>query len=394
MSVSTTQPSSQSSPRRMKVLHVISMLYSGGVERWLTDLCVRARARNMDMEIAVLQQKESLFAQLAREAGIQIHYCPGGGANPLPFIANLRSLIRRNGPYDAVHSHIHLYSAFATLAAYLENVPVRVAHSHNVVSNQTGRLKRRLYLTAARQLVWRFSTHRMAPSSPALEDMVGSGWRRDSRSFVMPCGISLAPFQTAIPDSARRPAFGIDRDAFVIATVGRLSSEKNSDFMVDILGELLRIEPKAYLVMIGEGPLRETLQAKAAKGNFSNRLILAGLRSDVPQVLRGIADIFLFPSPPPPRGNEALPIAVVEAQACGLPVVISDGITSEAIFVKNQVTQRLASESPSAWAQAIVEFARSHKTDPELAGQAFHSSPFSIERNMDLLRTLYENNRG
>ena len=116
-------------------------------------------------------------------------------------------------------------------------------------------------------------------------------------------------------------------------SVGRLDPEKNSEFLVDILAAVLRRREDAYFLLIGEGDLRQRLEEKARDGGFAKRLILPGTRSDVPALLRGVIDVFVFPSPPPPRGNEALPIAVVEAQAAGVPTVISDGIPSEAILV-------------------------------------------------------------
>jgi glycosyltransferase involved in cell wall biosynthesis len=136
----------------------------------------------------------------------------------------------------------------------------------------------------------------------------------------------------------------------VLGSVGRLTGEKNSEFLLDVLAEVLVRAPHAYLLLIGEGPLRDRLVSKAQRGGFGERLVLPGTRPDVPAILRNVMDVFVFPSPPPPRGDEALPIAVVEAQVAGLPTVISDGIPAEAIIVPELVVQIPEAAGAAKWA--------------------------------------------
>lgn len=381
--------SNVSPPRPVRVLQMIAMMQSGGPERWMIDLCPAGQSQGLSMEIAVLYEKNGLFSRRARELGIPVHLCETG-SNPLVFMSNLRRLLKERGPFDAIHCHLHAYSGFAALAAWSLGIPARVVHSHNVVRNSSGRLARKLYIQTARFLIRSFATAGLAPSSASAEDLFGPGWKNDSRWGVMPCGIDLSPFQAKVPAESTRAAFGIPGGALVMGSVGRLIAEKNSELLVDILGAALRKNPDTYLFLVGEGPLRERLEQKAEQGGFRNRLILPGTRSDVAALMRGVMDVFVFPSPPPPRGNEALPIAVVEAQAAGLPTVISDGVTDESIIVPELVVQIGADDGEERWADTVL--AQAAKRSPDLAQRssaAVQNSPFNCLQNVKHLAKLY-----
>jgi glycosyltransferase involved in cell wall biosynthesis len=354
------------------------------VERWLVDLCEEGRSAGFAMDIAVLQNIEGLFAKKASDLGLTVYHCEGSG-NPIAFIRSLRRLLRERGPYDAIHCHLHAFSGFAVLAARLAGVPARVVHSHNVVQNSSQSIVRRIYIRVARTLIGTFATAGIAPSAAAAEDLLGPSWRDDPRWSVLPCGIDLAPFHAPLPAISSRAAFGIPADALVLASVGRLTSEKNSEFLVDIFAAVLARAPNAYLLMIGEGALRDQLASKARQGGFGERLVLAGTRSDVAAILRGAVDVFVFPSP-----REALPIAVVEAQAAGLPTVISDGVPPEAIIVPELVAQLPVAAGAERWADAVLEQSRIGKagtTDSALA--RVEQSDFNCAQTLKALARIY-----
>jgi glycosyltransferase involved in cell wall biosynthesis len=245
--------------RPCRILHVAAVLNSGGVERWLVDLCEAGRANNLESDVAFIYGGDGLFGRKFRELGIKVFHCPK--RSPLGFMRNLRRLLREHGPYDAIHVHLHAYSGFALIAAYLEGVPARVAHSHNVMGNKP--LLRRSYLKLARALIRTFATAALAPSPEAMEDLLGRHWSRDRRWQIMRCGVDLEPFRSPLPAESFRSSFGIPEDSLVLGSVGRLTPEKNPEFLVDVLGQVLRSSRNAYLLLIGEGPLRERLECKA-----------------------------------------------------------------------------------------------------------------------------------
>jgi glycosyltransferase involved in cell wall biosynthesis len=377
--------------RPLRVLQLLSMLHNGGVEKWVVDLCQAARSENVSMDIAVAWLKNGMFFDIARERGVPVYHVEGV-QNPWKFVRNLRRLLREHGPYDAIHCHLHAYGSFAMLAARLEGVPVRVLHSHNVMVNASGPLPRRAYLVFTRALLRMFATAGIGPSTASTADLFGDDFRKDPRWRVMPCGQDLTPFRAPIGVSSSRAALGIPEEALVLGSVGRLAPEKNSEFLVDVLGTVLKRRADAYLLVIGVGPLREQMERKAREGGYQDRLLLPGTRPDVAALLRNVMDVFVFPSPPPPRGNEALPLAVVEAQAAGLPIVASDGVPPEAILISDLVLQIKADDGEDAWADAVLRQARPR--DPETARKALEVIERSPHNSAVCVKTLAELYRG
>lgn len=375
--------------RPLRVLHLIPALHSGGVERWVVDLGTLAPAHGLSLEIAVTTEIDGLCAARARVRGIPVHVCPGPG-RPLAFMAAFHRLLRQQGPFDAVHVHLHAFSGFAAVAARLAGVRRVVVHSHNVMGNETAGWRRRLYGRLARLLIGRFATAGLAPALAPLEDLLGPGCTADPRWRVLPYGVDLEPFRRPVPVGFGRATFGIPEGAFVMLTLSRLNPEKNPLFAVRVFEALLRLRPDARLLMLGEGPLCDAITAAAARAGLRDRVVLAGARPDVPDVLRSCADVLVFPSPPPPAGREANPLAVLEAQCCGVPVVISDGVPDEAILVPRLVVRLRADAEPEAWARAALDQAAARL--PGGAAEALAivaGTTFDGERTLPILADLY-----
>lgn len=112
-------------------------------------------------------------------------------------------------------------------------------------------------------------------------------------------------------------------DRYVVGHVGRFNKQKNHSFILDIFEDLLKSVPNAVLLLIGEGELENEIKEKAKNKGIDDNIIFWGRTSEVYNIMQ-IMDVFLFPSL-----YEGLPVAGVEAQASGLPLVLSDSITAE-----------------------------------------------------------------
>src|SRR5207247_1780445 len=116
-----------------------------------------------------------------------------------------------------------------------------------------------------------------------------------------------------------RREMGFAPNELVIGHVGRFELQKNHDLLLRIHAEVLKLRPEARLLMIGEGSLLEASRATAAQLGIAGQVRFAGARPDVARLMLGVMDVFVMPS-----SWEGLGLAAVEAQAAGLPSILSD----------------------------------------------------------------------
>jgi glycosyltransferase involved in cell wall biosynthesis len=157
----------------------------------------------------------------------------------------------------------------------------------------------------------------LAASAQAAEDLFGNRWRDDPRWRVLSYGIDLTPFAASPQRDRVRAGWGLERDAVVLGHVGRFEPQKNHAFLLEILAAARRIDPRVRPLLMGDGPLRPWVERRAAE--LGLRAVFTGSRGDVPRLMLGAMDAFVFPS-----RFEGLGLAMVEAQAAGLPVIAAD----------------------------------------------------------------------
>jgi glycosyltransferase involved in cell wall biosynthesis len=338
-----------SHPERLRILHVLGGLNHGGVETWLLNVLRTIDRRRFEMHFLVHTEEPGAYDEEIRALGGVIVACPGPSA-PWRYGPALRRILEARGPYDVVHSHVHHFSGYVLRVARAAGVPTRIAHSHTDTSvDEAGRgLARRLYLRLMGRWIRRHATAGFAASRQAAAALFGAGWEADPRWRTLYYGIDLRAFTRPVDRRRVRRLLGLPADARVIGHVGRFVRQKNQAFLLEILAEWAGRDPRAHLLLVGDGPLRAELQDRARRAGLEGRVVFAGARPDVPRLMRGAMDVFVFPS-----RWEGLGIVLLEAQAAGLPCVLSDAVPEEADVFPGR-TRRLSLDAPAArWARAV-----------------------------------------
>lgn len=146
--------------------------------------------------------------------------------------------------------------------------------------------------------------------------------------------------------AAVRSELGIGADVPVVVHVGRLAPQKNHAFLLEAFAELLRLEPRARLLLVGEGELGGEVRSRVAGLGLGDSVRLLGVRPDVPRILSA-ADVLALPSL-----YEGMPNVVVEAQAAGLPCVVSSSVTCQADVTGH--VSFISLGDPSVWAHNLL----------------------------------------
>lgn len=336
------------SPKR--VLHVLGAMNRGGVETWLMHVLRRIERDKVQMDFLVHTNCPAEYDPEILTLGSSILPCPGPH-NPMAYSKQFRRIVQRFGPYDVLHSHVHHHSGVVLRLGRQAGIPVRIAHSHNDLSSlaESATLPRKSYLWFTRRLIATNCTHGLAASRPAARDLFGPHWQRDRRIQVMHCGVELEPFRQAFDRDSARSEFGFRPEHIVFGHIGRFEEQKNHRFLANIASEILQREPRARFLFIGDGPLRPVIEEQFRRSGIADSAVFAGLRSDVPRLATAVMDRFLFPSL-----YEGLGLALIEAQAAGLPSTLSDRVPVEATVIP-QLVRRLSLQQPaSAWAECAL----------------------------------------
>ena len=367
----------------VRVLQVVAQMNRGGVETWLMQVLRHLDPRQIRMEFLVTRVEPGHYDPEIAALGSRTLACETPAA-PLRFARRFLRLLAREGPYDVVHSHVHHFSGFVLGLAWAASVPVRIAHSHLDTrgADASAPLARKIYLGAMKAALDQFATRGLAVSDAAAVALFDEAWRRDPRWDIARCGLDFGGFSSASDAAAVRAEWGLSPDALVLGHVGRFDPQKNHALLLRIAQATFAREARARLVLVGDGPLRPTVEADAARLGIRDRVVFAGIRSDVARVLRAF-DVFVLPSV-----REGLPLVGLEAQAAGLPIVLADSITREVVVLPELFTWLSTSDPVDGWARAILEAARK-RAPASAAATALAASEFSLSRTLPVLLQEY-----
>lgn len=261
----------------------------------------------------------------------------------------------KSNRYDIVHIHngFVLYLSISALAAKLSGIKHIVCHLHgtdivadkNVVKRCIKKVRKKIDL----YILGKCATHYFTCSKKAAELSFGNKFLKRHSVEFFPNAIELDQFRYDISKREDiRQQYNI-KNQFVIGTVGRLSKEKNQVFLVDIFNELCKKQENCILMIVGDGSIKTQLQDKIKELNLEDRVIFTGSVNNVHEYLQ-VFDVFVLPS-----FTEAYPIVMVEAQAAGLPIIVSDVVTKETA-ITNLVSYVSLNKTAEEWANKILEF--------------------------------------
>jgi glycosyltransferase involved in cell wall biosynthesis len=322
----------------------------GGAETWLINVLRNSDRNRVRMDFLVHTRRPAAYDPEVLQLGSRILPCPDPH-NLVRYSRQFRDIVRQFGPYDAAHSHVHHYSGIVLGLARLAGIPERIAHSHTDARAIAERATpvRKAYLLLSQRLIRAHCTRGLAASKDAARGLFGEDWEHDPRFRVLPCSIDLSPFRRATDRHAVRAELGFQPGEIVFGHVGGFHPVKNHPFLIQIAAEITRCEPRARFLFVGDGPLRPAIEQEIRQARLADRVVLTGPTNDVPRLLTGAMDAFLFPS-----FYEGLPLALIEAQAANLPATVSDSISSEANIVRGLVRRLSLHEPASVWAASAL----------------------------------------
>lgn len=231
----------------------------------------------------------------------------------------LKSLCRAHS-WQVVHSHRNALSVIPLAVARAERVPIRIAHSHSTAGGDET-------LRNAVKTVLKTTSRIMPTERFACGEFAGRWLFGDASFTVLPNAFELDKF-TFSPGFRKswRAELDLSPDTLVFGHVGRFMSQKDHDCLVRAFAEVLPRRRNTALVLVGSGPLEAHIRRLASDLGIAGNVRFLGHRADVHELYSAF-DCFVLPSK-----YEGLCVAALEAQANGLPSILSDAVTRELVL--------------------------------------------------------------
>lgn len=356
----------------IRVLQVVTYMGRGGLETMLMNYYRHIDRNKIQFDFLVHRDFEADYDQEILDMGGRIYHVSRLVPWSRSYRLELKKFFREHPEYRIVHVHQDCLSCVALQCAKECGVPVRIAHSHN--SNQDKNLK---YLI---KLYYMKKIPAYATDFFACSKLAGK-WMFGEKSFqLLNNAIDTNQYLYSLNvDMSVRKELGLG-NSIIIGHVGRFDPQKNHEFLIDIFNECTKLNSNTKLMLVGDGEGKDKIERKVCKMNLQNRVIFTGVRSDVNRLMQAM-NVFVFPSL-----YEGLPVTMIEAQASGLPCIISDHVSDECIVTKGLVSKMALKESPAQWAEQVLH--QSHRGHENHIGE-IQEAGYDISTEARKLENFY-----
>lgn len=356
-----------------RVLHYGLSTNTGGIESYLLNLTRAIDRTRFQFGFTHVRDGIPCYRDELTALGAQLFPVTPRRTSLQRNRADLDELFQRER-FDIFHCHLNTLSYVEPIRVALRHDCRVLIHSHNsgakrsVVTNVLHGLH---FLTLPRKRVRMVAVSRLA----------GEWLFGKSAAFaVINNGIDVEKFRfNEIARHSLRDQLQLE-DRLVVGSVAAFLPAKNHPFLLRVFRSVLQNRPDAVLLLVGGGPLESDARALAAELGIAASVRFLGRRGDVPSLLSAM-DVLLFPSL-----FEGFPLALLEAQASGLPCLVSDAVTDE-VVVSGHCQRLPLTWTPETWAERLITV---RTPDRRAAADSLAGSRHSVEGSVQLIERIYE----
>lgn len=328
---------------KKRVLHIGLSDTFGGIESFLLSLCENMDRERYLFDFVAYGSKVARREDFEKQGNI---LCLSNRKNLLCYKRELSHIYKQG--YSIIHIHKNSPAdVMPFLCAKDAGKAKFIVHSHSTSNNVPGFC----FINGfGRKKILKVANRKLACSKMAGEWLYGSINKIDS---IVPNGINLEKYSFDLKKREyMRTRLGYS-DELILGCVGRFTPVKNQLYVLKILKQLVANSVKSKVLFLGDGNELASVKAETERMGLSDAVTFAGSVNNVGDYMQAM-DALAMPSK-----FEGLPIAAIEAQASGLPVVLSHNISAEACLVDNVVRLPIADADISSWANEIVRLTSS-----------------------------------
>ena len=359
----------------IRVLVLDTVMDRGGAETMIMNYYRQIDRSKIQFDFLVNRPYEAAYEKEIQELGGKIfRMCPLYPQYFGRYKKEVREFLKAHPEYQIIHSNLEERSYFALKEARKLKIPVRISHSHNAPRGFDLKSIIRYYFRANLKPQ---VTHMFTCGEEAGIWLYGK--KQQDHVIMMNNAIDakLYQYHPAVEEEMRKE-LGLE-GKFVIGHVGRFFPQKNHTFLIDIFAKVYQQNKNAVLLLVGGGELETEIKAKVEELNLTEAVKFLGVRSDIHRLMQAF-DVFILPSL-----FEGFPVTMVEAQAAGLPCIISDQVPPQCAITKNVEIISLK-QSPQQWAERLLSYQNTKKQNTY---ETIVKQNFDIKANAKWLQKFY-----
>ena len=364
----------------IRILNLFTIMDRGGAETMVMNYYRNIDRTKIQFDFMVHRSARGAYDDEIEALGGKIYRMP-----PIRPWSNqkYKKIIRKfysdHPEYKIIHSHMSELGCHDFIEAEKMNVPVRICHAHN----------RPYGIDLKSPIRWYYKTKMMPHITHMFICGIEAGeWlygKKNANHFIMlNNAVDSEKYRYSVDIRKKvRASLNLEEGQLVVGHVGRFDPQKNHKFLIDIFKSVQQKRNDAVLLLIGNdsGTYANEIHKKVKELNLEKNVRFLGIRSDVSELLQAM-DVFLFPSL-----FEGLSVASIEAQAAGLPVLISDNVPIEC--KKTDLVKVVPlSASASVWGEQIIECSQIKREDTT---DIIRAEGFDIKENAKWLEEFYLN---
>lgn len=363
----------------VRVLHCFGAMNIGGAETLIMNIYRKIDKSKIQFDFLVFSKDKGFFDDEIKSLGGEIYHLDSFGTlGPYKFKKSLTKFLKEE-KIDCIHSHMDWQGGFIAEAAAKAGVERIIVHSHAVSGMYSGSMIKKIIMNRGKKLIKKYATDRLACSKDAGRDLFFK-----DKFEVLNNAIDVQKFLNIDEKKVDefKNQFGIKQEDFVIGHVGSFSENKNQEFLVEILDKIRSKRQNVKLLFIGRGNEYQKKVKKIVKQKqLDKSVIFAGVQTDVADLLQ-LMDIFVFPSI-----TEGFGISIIEAQAAGVPCIISDTIPKSVDMGLGLVTR----ESLSNMENWTIDILKDNQRilDKKIIRQKIQEKGFDLEILVTEIEKIY-----
>lgn len=356
-----------SEPNRL--LCIVSSMDRGGAETFLMKIYREIDKAKYQMDFAVTVP--GAYDDEIRSMGGKIYHIPAKSKNPIKTFIELKKIVKDNGYKSVLRTSQQSLATLDLVAAKCGGAKKLIYRSSNAGMTEKGIHK--VINKAFSFLPKCIPNVKLAPSTEAAEFVFGKKAVKNKKVTIMPNGLDYSLFEfDEIKREKIRKELGLE-NKHIVGHVGRFNQQKNHKFLIDIFNEIHKKDNNAHLLLIGKGELENEIRDKIERLELDKFVTIIAPVANINEYYMAM-DVFVFPS-----FFEGMPNVIIEAQATGLPCVLSDAITKEA-NISERLTYISLKTDCMQWADCCIKKIESGR---EYSKEAFVRKRYDISKNID-----------